>query len=419
MSGYQRILFRFFFLYFVLQTLPFNFKYFERVPAGIGYRTLFYISRYMPGDNFATWGILAIIALAGTIIWSLADNKNRSYEQLYYWLRVLLRYRLAAGIIAYGLLKLFPQQLPFPSISQLNTHYGDFTAWKLFAISTGIVPSMESFLGLVETTAGLLLLSRRTAPIGAGIILTFTGNVFLSNLAYEGGEYVYSLYLISIALFLIVYDLQRIISLISLQQATAPDPVKPHFAKPWLRYLKIGLKALFIFFFVGVYGVTAFAAYKKAPYQYPVQAGLPAAAGIYNVNEFTINGTALPYSLTDSIRWKDVVFEKWATLSVRSNRTFTPDLSNTEEIYSNDAERNFESAGNASRQFYAYVNDTAKHILYLQNKNKHYKEDRLILHYERPDSSTIVLYNDSLHVVLHKLDKKYPLIIGRRKPLKL
>ncbi|WP_343669131.1 DoxX family protein [Chitinophaga sp.] len=415
MSGYQRILFRFFFIYFVLQAVPFNFKYFERVPAGFGFRSLFYISRYMPGDSFATWGIIAIIALAGTIIWSLTERKNQSYEQLYYWLRVILRYRLAAGIIAYGLLKVFPQQMPFPSISQLNTHYGDFTAWKLFAISTGIVPSMESFLGLVETTAGLLLLSRRTAPIGAGIILTFTGNVFLSNLAYEGGEYVYSLYLISMAVFLIVYDLQRIISLISLQQPTAPDPVKPQYKKAWLRYAGISLKLLFIFFFVGVYGITA----NKTPYQYPLQAGLSGAAGIYNVDAFKYKGATLPYSLTDSIRWKDVVFENWATLSVSSNQTFAPDLSNTEEIYDNDADRNFESSGNAGRRFYTYVNDTAKHILYLQNKNNHYKDDRLLLHYERPDSNTIILYNDSLHVVLSKLNKKYPLIIGRRKPLKL
>lgn len=415
MSGYQRILFRFFFIYFVLQTVPFNYKYFERVPAGFDFRSLFYISRYMPGDSFATWGILALIALAGTIIWSLVDREERSYEQLYYWLRALLRYRLAVGIIAYGLLKIFPQQMPFPSISQLNTHYGDFTAWKLFAISTGIVPSMETFLGLVETTAGLLLLSRRTAPIGAGIILTFTGNVFLSNLAYEGGEYVYSLYLISIAVFLILYDVQRILSLISLQQPTAPDPVRPAFARPWLRYVK----ALLILFFVGVYGITAYASFKNSTYQYPSQPGLPAAAGIYNVDEFKLSGVALPYSLTDSIRWRDVVFEKWATLSVRSNRTFTPDAANTEEIYENDADRNFESSGNAGRQFYTYVNDTVKHVLYLQNKNKHYREDRLILHYERPDSNTIILFNDSLHIVLNKLNKKYPLIIGRRKPLKL
>ena len=170
---------------------------------------------------------------------------------------------------------------------------------------------------------------------------------------------------------------------------------------------------------MGVYGVTAYAAYKHAPYQYPLQPGLSAAAGIYNVSSFQLNGEDLPYSLTDSSGWKDVVFEKWATLSVRSNRTFTPDLSNTEEIYEHDAERNFESAGNAGRQFYSYVNDSAKQVLYLQNKNLHYQYDRLILHYERPDSNTIILYNDSLHVVLNKLDKKYPLIIGRRKPLKL
>lgn len=396
------VLFRFFFIYFFLQAVPLNWAYFAHVPAGFGFRQLFYISRYMPGQDFATWGIIALISLVGTVIWSLIDRQRKDYEQLYYWLRVILRYRLAAGIIAYGLLKVFPVQLPYPSISQLNTHYGDYTAWKIFALSTGVVPSMERFLGLVETGAGLLLLSRRTTPIGAGIILTFTGNVLLSNLAYEGGEYVYSLYLISIAVFLLVYDLQRILSLLWFQQPTAPDPVKSKFSRPWLALIPVVVYALLI-----------------KPYQYPEQPGLTAAAGIYDVREFNYRGQVLPYSLTDTVRWKDVVFEKWATISVRSNKTITPDLTNTEEIYNTDTDRNYELSGNISRQFYAYVIDSAKHVLYLQNKNKHYKDDRLELHYERPDSNTIVLYNDSLHVTLNKQDRKYPLIIGRRKPLKL
>ena len=79
-----------------------------------------------------------------------------------------------------------------------------FTRWKLFSLSLGIVPGYESFLGAVEILAGLLLLNRKTASIGAFIVIIFTGNVFVSNLAYEGGEQVYSLYLIVLALFCII-----------------------------------------------------------------------------------------------------------------------------------------------------------------------------------------------------------------------
>lgn len=435
-SASSKILFRFFFIYFVIQCVPLDVRYYSALFhihwTELSFRDIFYLARYtpklLPGESpfggFADWGIIAIISLTGALVWTYLDRQRQEYNQLYYWLRVIVRYRLAIGVIVYGLLKLFPQQLPYPSISQLNTHYGDLSAWKIFAMSTGVVPSMEIFLGLVETGAGILLLHRRTATIGAGIIVTFTGNVFMSNLAYEGGEYTYSFYLVIQALFLLAYDILRILNLLTLERPTAPNTVRPYLPKPWHRTARLVVKAVFIFFFVGLYGYKTYAGYKDKGYQYPKTPGLTHAAGIYNVTEFRINNQELPYSLTDTIRWKDVVFEPWATLSIRSNRYVRPDLSNTEEIYTDDTSRNYELAGSQSRHYYSYGFDEAEHVLYLQNKNKHYQQEKLVLHYTRPDSSRIILTgvnekHDSVYVVLDKIDKKYPLIEGRRKPLKL
>lgn len=426
-KGYEKILFRILFIYFFIQVVPLDWKYYRAAfPFSFSFREIFYLSRYTPRiisdgpfNSIGDWVIIAAIALIGALIWTAVDKSRKDYNQLYYWLRVIVRYRLAIGIIAYGLLKVFPQQMPYPSISNLNTHYGDFTAWKLFSLSTGIVPGMESFLGLVETVAGLLLLNRRTASIGAGIIITFTGNVFMSNLAYEGGEIMYSFYLLSLAAFILAYDIQRIGSLLTLQRPTAPDAVKPYLPEKWQWQLKLALKTVFIFFFVVLYAFKTYAGYKSGSYQFPQTKGLPNAAGLYNVREFRLNNEEHPYSLTDSIRWQDVVFERWGTLSIRSNSYVQPDLSNTEEIYTNDQDKNYELAGAISRRYYEFTIDDAKNVLYLQNKNKNYKGEQLILHYTRPDSNTIVLSNDSLYVVLDKLNKKYPLIEGRRKPLKL
>lgn len=431
-----KVLFRFVFIYFIIQCVPLDIRYFVGLFhihwVELSFRDIFYLTRYSPKfvsgnapfNSFADWGIAAFIALTGTLVWTYFDKARQQYNQLYYWLRVIVRYRLAIGVIAYGLLKLFPQQLPYPSISQLNTQYGDLSAWKIFAMSTGVVPSMETFLGLVETVAGLLLLNRRTATIGAGVIITFTGNVFMSNLAYEGGEYVYSFYLVVLALFLLSYDIIRIISLLTLEQPTAPNTVRPYLPQPWHRGLKFALKTLFIFFFVGLYGYKTYASYRTSGYQYPKTPGLEHAAGIYNVSTFRINNQEIPYSLTDSVRWKDVVFERWATLSIRSNRYVHPDLANTEEIYTNDADKNYELAGSVGRHYYSYGIDTGRQIIFLQNKNRHHQREKLVLHYIRPDSSRIILSGtnekqDSVYVVLDKIDKKYPLIEGRRKPLKL
>jgi hypothetical protein len=432
----SKVLFRFFFIYFIVQCVPLDVKYYAslfQIHWGeLHFRDIFYLTRYTPRftsgagpfGSFADWGIAAIIALTGALIWSYLDRQRKEYNQLYYWLRVIVRYRLAIGVIAYGLLKLFPQQLPYPSISQLNTQYGDLSAWKIFAMSTGVVPSMEIFLGLVETIAGLLLLNRRTATIGAGVIITFTGNVFMSNLAYEGGEYVYSFYLVVLALFLLSYDIIRIITLLTLEQPTAPNAVRPYLPAPWQQGVKLGLKTFFIFFFVVLYGYKTYASYTELGYQYPHTPGLANAAGIYNVSAFRINNQELPYSLTDTVRWKDVVFEQWATLSVRSNRYVHPDLANTEEIHTKDPDRNYELAGAVSRHYYSYRIDEGKQVLFLQNKNSYHQQEKLVLHYTRPDSSRIILSGinekqDTVYIVLDKINKKYPLIEGRRKPLKL
>ena len=158
--------------------------------------------------------------------------------------------------------------------------------------------------------------------------------------------------------------------------------------------------------------------------RFPRKKGLAGAAGIYNVSEFRINGRVLPYAATDSIRWKDVVFEKWATISVRSDRRVIVDSSNYEQVFKNDKDRDYELAGTAGRHYYNYAMDAVNHVLLLDNKNPHYKGERLRLNYTRPDSVTIVLSGidqraDSIYVVLNKINKKYPLKLSRRKALKL
>jgi len=431
-KGYEKTALRFFFIYFILQTIPLDWKYYKGIFSinwlDLRYGDIFFITRYFPSFGSATgsfldWIIIAAVAAIGAAIWTKKEKPGTDYSILYYWLRTILRYRLAIGIIGYAFIKFFPLQAPFPSISNLNTSYGDFTDWKIFSLSLGIVPGYESFLGGVELLAGILLFFRRTASTGALIILVFTGNVFISNLAYEGGEYVYSFYLISLALFVFAYDAQRIYNLISLGKPTVPNLFKPIFPG-WQENARIAVKITLIFFFVFIYGFKSYRGYKTDPYQFPAAKGLKGTSGIYNVSEFRLNGKTFPYSVTDSTRWKDVVFEKWATISIRSNRPVILDSTNYEQISRKDKDRNYEFAGSGGRHYYSYKADTINHVLILQNKNSNYKGDKLVLSYSRPDSITIILSGvntakDSIYVLLNKIDKKYPVKLGRRNRLKL
>ncbi|MEH3112005.1 DoxX family protein [Pedobacter terrae] len=428
----EKLIFRFFFLFFVLQAIPLSVDFFKIVFGfswlHISYGDIFNLTRlsakFLPGaDSFLNWIIVAVMAIIGAVIWGKTKYKDINYDQFYYWLRVVVRYRLAIGIIGYGFIKFFPLQAPFPSISNLNTSYGDFTDWKIFSMSLGIVPAYETFLGTIEILAGLLLFFRKTATIGAAIILVFTGNVFISNLAYEGGEFVYATYLITFALFVLWFDAQRIYNLVSLERPTAPNRFKPYFTGK-TKTFRLLIKTLVIFFFVFFYGFKTYAGFHHDPYQFPRGKGLANAAGIYNVSEFRINGRVLPYASADSIRWKDVVFEKWATISIRSDRKVVVDSANYEQVFKNDKDRDYELAGTAGRHYYSYTIDSLNHVLLLDNKNPHYKGERLRLNYNRPDSTTVILsgtnqHRDSIYVVLNKIDKKYPLKLSRRKALKL
>jgi hypothetical protein len=432
----EKFLFRLFAIYFLIQALPLDPQFFNQLFSlthKLDYNDIFNLAHYSPRfiageDSFINWIIVFVLALAGAAIWSYADTTSKEYNRLYYWIRVVVRYRLAIGIIAYGFIKFFPVQSPWPSLSNLNTIYGDFNRWKLFSISLGIVPDYQSFLGLVEITTGILLLFRRTATIGAFIIVIFTGNVFMSNLAYEGGEYVYSLYLISFATFLLVFDLQRIIRLLIQQKPTMPNRFRPSFEFKWAFYARLALKTFVIFFFVLLYGFKTRSGSQNGLTLYPVAKGLKGATGLYNVSEFRLNNNTIPYSKTDPIRWQDVVFEEWNTISIKSNRPVILDTVNTTFISDNDRDRLYELQGSGGRHYYSYQVDTVNHVLTLQNRNKNYNGDVWSLRYEKQGDNTFVLHGvnqqkDSVYAVLDKINKKYLLEeaakSGRRKGLKL
>ncbi len=436
----EKTIFRFVFLYFLIQALPIDGQFFRNlVEFDGGYtRYLFNLSRYAPrffgpDDTFANWGVVLLIAAIGTVIWSRREEKQTNYPALYYWLRVVLRYRLALGVIAYGFIKLFPLQAPLPSISNLNTAYGDFTAWKLFSLSLGIVPSYESFLGGVELLGGLLLLHRKTVTIGTLILLPFLGNVFFSNLAYEGGEYVYSGLLITFALVLFAFDAVRLFRLLSLELPALPNRFQPVFREQWQRYGRLAVKGAFVLFAVVLYGFTTAQTYRNTSLRFPKTPGLPNTAGLYNVSEFRSNGKTIPYSKTDRddgspVRWQDVVFETWNTISIRSNRPVTLVNTPTEQFPATDEKRDYELAGSQGRQYYRYTVDPTGQLLTLKNANPNQPAETLQLTYKQNSAGQIILAGldekqDSVYAVLNKINKKYLIDeaakAGRRGSLKL
>jgi hypothetical protein len=384
---WQRVLFRIAFPFFILLSLPSDVGWYKNLVSidwlHGHYRDVYDIARFSPtffmqgGAEGGTpallgydkWFIALGAAVVIGIVWTLLDRKRAEYEVLYYWLRVVVRFRAGIGIIGFGFTKLFPTQMPYPSLGLLNSDFGDMTAQKIFWLQIGIVPWYQVFAGVVESLAGVLLFFRRTTFLGAALLLGALGDIVFVNFAYDGGVHVYSSYFVLLAAFLMVQDVPDVYNLLIRERYTVPQHYYPRFRAAWLRVGRLGLKVATIGIFLGYLTYLEYLNFAFDPYKQPAQKGVAALRGLYNVTEFRLNGQALPYSPLDSVRWQQATFEKWTTLTYKVNRPLKLDLSNGGGSPMRDINRTFETTGLAGGQrvFY-YDADTAGHTLYLQSK---------------------------------------------------
>ena len=100
-SAFAKTAFRIFFLYFFIQAVPLAWKFYQGLISinwlHIRFTDIFNIAHYAPrfssgAQTYADWTIVAIIAIIGGTVWTFAEKKKtENYNQLYYWLRVLVR----------------------------------------------------------------------------------------------------------------------------------------------------------------------------------------------------------------------------------------------------------------------------------------------------------------------------------------
>jgi len=382
-KGWQKFLFRIAFIFFIIMSIPLSLGWYKDLFSidwfNVHYRDIYDIARFSPNLGLAPrgslygygeWIAILLLAILGAGIWSGFDKKRKDYNILYYWLRVIVRYRAGIGIIGFGFTKLLPVQMPYPSLGLLNTDFGDFTAQKIYWLSVGIVPWYQIFAGVVEITAGTMLFFRRTTTLGAILLFGALGDIVFVNFSYDGGVHGYSTYFVIFAAFLILYDVPKVYNLLILERFTIPVHFYPSFSEKWLKFTRITLKTLTIFIFLILLFYVQLINFIYDPYKQPAIAGVKELRGNYEVAEFRINNQLIPYSPLDSVRWQHVTFEDWTTLTFKVNKPVKLDLSNGGGSPMRDINRTFELTGTAGGQrvFY-YEADTVNKILYLRDKN--------------------------------------------------
>jgi hypothetical protein len=448
----ERFAFRFAFLFVIQLLVPFRAMWYQRI---LGFRSLKEIYSVgmgvgihyftVPGDSgrwgigsFASWGVTALIAAAGAGIWTwfARNSKRTEYTQLNYWLRLAIRYWVALLTMEYGYYKVFPMQMPYPSISNLHTLFGEHAAYRLYWQGVGIVTWYEVFLGVMEVTAGALLLFRATVAIGAFANMVVMYNVTQGNLAYDGGVHLVSGEIVLLSGFLFAPYVLELWNLLVKREDVEPRTYYPIFTRPWARYAFLSARAACIFILIPLYFFDTYQGYYHTNRsKEPRALGLAHAAGHYNVTEFRLNGKVVPYSPLDPVRWQDVVFEDYPTFTYKVNHPWPIRLDNQSSAFK-DSQKRYELAGFAGgRRYFSYTGDESKQLLYLQDKtglpakgedrrattgktharpgNKATKGEsvQLVWHYERPDENRIVLsgkdesHND-IYAVLDRIDEQ-------------
>lgn len=375
----------------------------------------------VPGGEFGlasyiNWGLALVIGLLGGAIWTVLDRKRKNYRVLYYFLTVLVSYAMLIQLQGLTFSKVFPTQMPALAYTQLNTPLGDFTAQKLYWIQFSFVHKYEVFAGLAELLIMLFLFFRPTRAFGAALAVAMIGNIAIANHTYDGGIHLAAAFYALGGAFVLWGYFPAIWKLI-VQEKDGQSPVYHYpFVKPWQKRTRLAFKIFVFGFFFVTSAYLHWQNYKYDSYKVPSRPGLAQAKGLYRVTEFRLNGRSIPYSPVDSIRWQNVSFEKWSTLSFSVFNTFMIHGEAGRGKQYKDIDRTFESAGTGGgRRHYYYEADTLNHILHLQNKNKVYKSQKFDLNYSRPNPSRIVLWGkndqqDSIEVVLDKRDKTYPLL---------
>ena len=259
-------------------------------------------STAITGSGDTTWAyvqllLIAIFATLGTIVWSIVDRRRPAYPRLAAGAQVTLRYVLALAMLSYGFAKILKSQFPDLTPGQLDPRFGEISPmgllWKFMGYST----PYTVFAGLAEAAGGVLLLWRRTATLGALIIIAVMTNVVMLNFCYDVPVKLYSMQLLIMA---IVIALPRARALMAavLGRATAEDPPRVRMARRWERARLIA-KLVMLAAIAG----TLYTEFIGKPSR---NAHVHELYGTWVVDAFVADGIERPPLTTDPDRWRAI-----------------------------------------------------------------------------------------------------------------
>jgi hypothetical protein len=317
-TRWQLIAFRFFFIFLLLQVVTENFfgnlfggtrvvwQLGETifVPACLWLNDHLFHFRYNPPRwTIFSPGLHTIrdimylsVASIGTVTWSLIDRGRLNYNVLLYWFSWGLIIVLSCIEFAYGIVKFFPVQMPYPSMISVQRSIGEMTPFELLWTTIGYGQPYQVFSGVVEVVGALLILFRRTRVLGLLIIVAVMVNVVMLNYTYQIGVLELSSKVLLVAMFLLApYSRQLLGFFIGGWHSALNDGA----FEPRNRSREIIVKGLTLLFLITSYFLTANFSYSA----YSRLNKVRASAEYSLVKEHIADGDTLGYVRTDTVRW--------------------------------------------------------------------------------------------------------------------
>ena len=264
-------------------------------PSGSGDRLFDYVQAYT----------LLLVAAFGAVAWSVSARARTRHDRLYACFRLFLRFALGTTMLSYGFAKAPPLQMPITDLRRLVEPFGNFSPMGVLWTSIGAAPGYEIFAGCAEILGGVLVMIPVTATLGALVCLADVTNVWLLNMTYDVPVKLFSFTLVVMSLVLLAPQLRRLCNILILhrEDRIAPEPAIGAGPRARRRFVVAQLA-----FAACVVALNAWGS-ARAWTQYGGGAPRSPLFGIWDVNTMTLDGTPSAPLLSDTTRWRRVIFQ--------------------------------------------------------------------------------------------------------------
>jgi hypothetical protein len=249
---------------------------------------------------------LLVFSLIATAVWSVLDRRRTSYSGLYKWFFLFIRFALAGQMLSYGFAKAVPLQMSSPGLFTLIEPFGNMSPMGVLWSSVGASQHYEIIVGCLELLGGLFLFFPRTTTLGALISLADMSYVFLLNMTYDVPVKLLSFQLVLVALFLLAPNLVALFRFFFLNRTAEPAPQTPLFRTQRANHIAFAAQLLFALWLIvaNIWGA------RLGWKQYGPGLAKPALYGIWDVEQYSVDGQPRAPLLTDSERWRRLILER-------------------------------------------------------------------------------------------------------------